>query len=79
MTKLQTWISAERGRASSLAAHLNVSRSRMSQIVDDGVPIKYMVAIRDFTAGEVTLEDMVTSRTQAGGTAAPKEQEATHG
>lgn len=63
MTKLQTWITAERGRASALAAHLQVSRSRISQMVEAGVPPKYMLAVRDFTANEVTLEDMVSTRT----------------
>ena len=63
MTKLQIWINAERGRASALATRLKVSRSRISQITEDGVPTKYMLAIRDFTDGEVTLEDMVASRT----------------
>lgn len=63
MTKLRTWISARRGRASSLALHLNVSRGRITQIADHGVPAKHMLAIRDFTAGEVTLEDLVATRT----------------
>ena len=63
MTKLQTWITAKRGRASALAAHLQVSRSRISQMVTSGVPPKLMLAVRDFTANEVTLEDMVSART----------------
>lgn len=69
MAKLHTWITAERGRASALAAHLQVSRSRVSQMVEAGVPAKYMLAIRDFTGGAVTLEDMVAAKTPVlGGT-----------
>lgn len=71
MTKLHTWITAKRGRASSLASRLKVSRSRISQIADGVVPAKYMLAIRDFTAGEVTLEEMVESRTPSPDTGAP--------
>ncbi|MDR2333714.1 MAG: helix-turn-helix domain-containing protein [Burkholderiaceae bacterium] len=63
MTKLQTWISGERGRAAALAAHLNVSRSRVSQMCEEGVPTRHMLAVRDFTNNDVTLEDMVISRT----------------
>lgn len=63
MTKLQSWISAKRGRAKALAAHLHVSRSRVSQMLDEGVPKKHMLAIRDFTNNNVTLEDMVVTRT----------------
>lgn len=35
----------------------------MSQMVNDGVPPKFMLAVRDFTRGEVSLEEMVTART----------------
>ena len=50
---------AERGRAKTLAAHLGVSKSRVSQIAKDGVPKVYMARIRDFTGNSVTLEDML--------------------
>ena len=62
---LKTWLDAERGRATALAAHLGVSLSRVSQMSDDGVPPKYMLAVRDFTGGEVTLESLVQARTAA--------------
>jgi hypothetical protein len=32
-------------------------------MADDGVPPKYMLAVRDFTEGAVTLEEMVQART----------------
>ena len=60
---LKTWLDAERGRATALAAHLGVSMSRISQISAGGVPNKYMLAVRDFTGNAVTLEAMVRGRT----------------
>lgn len=63
MIKLKSWLGAERGRATSLAAHLGVSLGRISQMADDGVPPKYMLSVRDFTAGAVSLESMVEART----------------
>lgn len=62
---LRTWLDGERGRSKSLADHLGVSRSRVSQMTDDGCPPKYMARIRDFTDGAVTLEDLVAERTPA--------------
>lgn len=60
---LKPWLDEERGRYTALAAHLGVSIGRMSQIADEGVPNKYMLAVRDFTAGSVSLEEMVQART----------------
>lgn len=60
---LKSWLKAERGRSAALAAHLNVSRGRISQMADDGVPPGLMLKVRDFTAGEVTLESLVEDRT----------------
>lgn len=60
---LKNWLDAERGRSKALAAHLKVSRSRISQMADNGVPPKYMLCLREFTKGEVTLEEMVQART----------------
>ena len=60
---IKTWLSEERGRGAALAAHLNVSPGRVSQMVSDGVPAKYMLGVRDFTEGAVTLEEMVAAKT----------------
>lgn len=65
MLKLKTWLDAERGRATALATHLGVTLSRVSQMADDGVPPKYMLIVREFTSGEVTLDSMVQERTPA--------------
>ena len=59
---LKQWLEAERGRHAALAAHLDLSPGRITQIADDGVPAKYMLIVRDFTGGAVTLEDMVSQR-----------------
>jgi DNA-binding transcriptional regulator YdaS (Cro superfamily) len=71
---LKSWLSEERGRATALAERLGVSLSRVSQMADDGVPPKYMLIVRDFTGGAVTLESMVEARTPD-----PAEKEAEHG
>lgn len=60
---LKEWLDAERGRYTELAGRLDVSVSRISQMADDGVPPKYMLAVRDFSGGAVTLEEMVRERT----------------
>ena len=46
----------------ALAEFLGISAGRMSQIAVDGVPVKYMPAVRDFTKGAVTLDVMVAKR-----------------
>lgn len=71
--ELKTWLSAERGRVTSLAKYLNLSVGRISQMADDGVPPKYMLAIRDFSNGEVPLESLVQARTPL--VAQPSERE----
>ena len=61
---LPTWLDAERGRASRLAAHFNVTLSSISQWRTNGVPVERMKDVRDFTDGEVRLEDMVPDSTE---------------
>ena len=60
--ELKTWLDQERGRYAALAEFLGVSAGRVSQIAVDGVPVKYMAAVRDFTDGAVTLDTMVAKR-----------------
>ena len=43
-----------------MAAHIGVSKARMSQMVSGGVPRDYLIAVRDFTQGEVSLESLLT-------------------
>ena len=61
---LKQWLDQERGRHTALAAHLNVSVGRVSQMRAGGVPDKYKFAVRDFTSGVVSLESMVEARTR---------------
>lgn len=60
---LKTWLDAERGRRAALAARLQVTPGRVTQIADGAIPAKFMIEIRDFTGGVVTLESMVQERT----------------
>ncbi len=60
---LKTWLEGERGRSKALAEALDVSPGRITQMADDGVPPKFMFAVRDFTHGEVSLESLVEART----------------
>ena len=55
------WLEAEKGRATSLAAHFNVTQAAVSQWKTNGVPVRHMKQVRDFTSGEVTLDEMVPS------------------
>jgi DNA-binding transcriptional regulator YdaS (Cro superfamily) len=56
---LNTWLAAEKGRAAALAKHLGRSPAAISQWRVNGVPVDLMKAVREFTGGEVTLEEMV--------------------
>jgi DNA-binding transcriptional regulator YdaS (Cro superfamily) len=57
--KLSTWIDAERGRLAAIAKHFNLSQSAVSQWRTNGVPPARMKAVREFTEGAVTLDDML--------------------
>jgi DNA-binding transcriptional regulator YdaS (Cro superfamily) len=61
---LNTWLAAEKGRAAALAAHFAVTPAAISQWKSNGVPVAHMKAVRDFTGGEVTLEEMVPPSAQ---------------
>lgn len=60
--KLKAWLEAERGRHKALASYLGVSPGRLTQMAQSGVPAKHMLAVRDFTSGDVTLEEMASER-----------------
>jgi transcriptional regulator with XRE-family HTH domain len=59
--KLKPWLKAAPGRASALAARLNVTRSMVSQMANGDVPVppRMYRAIRDFTNNEVAIEDLL--------------------
>ena len=56
---LTTWLEAEKGRSAALAAHFGKTPAAVSQWKTNGVPLGLMKAVRDFTGGAVTLEEMV--------------------
>mgnify|MGYP001424756213 CR=1 FL=1 len=56
---LYTWIDAERGRMSAMAAHFGISVAAVSQWRTTGIPVDRMKAVRDYTGGQVTLEEMI--------------------
>lgn len=56
---LSVWLEEEKGRSAALATHFGVSRSAVSQWKSNGVPLDIMKAVRDFSGGNVTLEEMV--------------------
>jgi DNA-binding transcriptional regulator YdaS (Cro superfamily) len=57
---LKTWLEPRgSGKALALAEHIGVSVSAVSQWKTNGVPLAHMKAVRDFTGGEVSLEEMV--------------------
>lgn len=53
------WLDADRGRTAALALHFRLTQSAVSQWRTNGVPLHRMKAVREFTAGEVSLEEMV--------------------
>lgn len=67
--KLNAWLVDVPGRKAALAKHLGVHPSMISQMVGGKEPIrvppKHYRAIRDFTAGEVGLEDLLPEVSEA--------------
>lgn len=53
----------------ALAAHFQLTPSAVSQWRGNGVPVDRMRAVRDFTGGVVTLEDMLPGDTAEDGAA----------
>lgn len=53
------WLDAERGRLTALAAHFNLTQGAVSQWRTNGVPPARMKAVRDFSKGEVSLDEML--------------------
>lgn len=56
---LKQWLEAERGRHAALAAHLSVTPGRVTQMAEDGVPKRHMLAVHAFTKKAVTLKAML--------------------
>jgi DNA-binding transcriptional regulator YdaS (Cro superfamily) len=56
---LSDWLAEESGRMTLMAAHFSVNKTAVWSWKVHGVPASRMKAVRDFTQGQVTLEDMV--------------------
>lgn len=61
---LNTWLDDERGRMSAMAAHFGVTVSAVSQWRANGVPIDRMKAVREYTGGAVSLDEMIPDPAQ---------------
>lgn len=62
--RLDQWLGQERGRGRMLAGFLGVTRSRVSQMLKDGVPKKFIRKVSRFTEGEVSIDEMVPPEDQ---------------
>lgn len=58
-TTLDAWLSEVEGRAAAMARHFNVSDAAVNDWRKNGVPVRRMKAVRDYTGNCVTLESMV--------------------
>ena len=56
-----TWIDAGKGRSAAIAQHFGRTPGAISQW-RLGVPARLMRQVRDFTGGEVTLDEMLEER-----------------
>lgn len=72
-----TWINAGKGRVTAIAQHFERTPGAISQW-RSGVPPKLMRQVRDFTGGEVTLEEML-AETELAKPQSPKRKEVAHG
>jgi DNA-binding transcriptional regulator YdaS (Cro superfamily) len=61
---LKQWLEEEKGRSAALASHFGIQPSAVSQWKSNGVPLAHMKAVRDFTRGKVSLEEMVPGVSQ---------------
>lgn len=61
---LKEWLELKRGRQSALATHLGVHKTMVSQMASGAVriPPRLYLSIRDFTAGDVSIEDMLPAQ-----------------
>lgn len=60
---LNQWLDGEVGRSARLAELFGVTAAAVTQWRTNGVPTGRMKAVRDFTGGEVTLDEMIPEST----------------
>ncbi len=73
---LPTWLDGYRGRLTALAEHFGLTQSAVSQWRTNGVPLHRMKPVREFTDGEVSLDEMVPDGRPCIDVAAPAAKEA---
>jgi DNA-binding transcriptional regulator YdaS (Cro superfamily) len=56
---INDWLEAEVGRSRALADHIGVTKAAVSQWKTNGIPLAHMKRVREYTGGQVTLEEMV--------------------
>jgi DNA-binding transcriptional regulator YdaS (Cro superfamily) len=57
--KLKNWLEQEGGRAAAMARHFDVTDAAINDWKTNGVPVRRMKAVAQYTDGAVTLEEMV--------------------
>lgn len=62
--KITDWLDADRGRLTAMALHFDLTQSAVSQWRENGVPRARMKAVRDFTGGQVSLDEMLPNQAQ---------------
>lgn len=65
-------------RIAALARHFGLTQSAVTQWRSNGVPVRRMKAVRSFTGGEVTLEEMLPEPARTEGAPAVEVAEAVH-
>ena len=59
---LNTWLDAERGRASALAAHFHLTPAAVTHWRTSGVPLDRFVEVVRFTDNAVSLDSLLHQR-----------------
>lgn len=67
---LSEWLNGGVGRLSRMAEHFKLSPGAVGQWKTNGVPKDRLLDVRDYTGGEVTLEEMLTPAAPASAPAA---------
>jgi DNA-binding transcriptional regulator YdaS (Cro superfamily) len=64
LMKFNDWLSKQKRGTALLAAYFKVSPAAVSQWRTKGVPIDRMLDIQSITNGEVTVQEMIESRSR---------------
>lgn len=56
------WLDTEAGRTTRLAEYFDVTVSAVTQWRTNGVPVNKLLEVKEFTRGQVTIEEMLEER-----------------